>query len=73
MYNVSWESAHTLTVGIILIPYSLKFSRLKNFAVFAGCTLTTKILSRKKFSTGIRIHALKFVGVAICPHANYCW
>ena len=33
------------------LPYSLKFSRLKIFAVFAGCILTTKILSREKFST----------------------
>ena len=42
------------------LPYSLKFSRLKIFAVFAGCTLTTKILSREIFSTCIRIrtHAL---------------
>ena len=41
------------------LPYSLKFSRLKNFAV---CTLTTKILSREIFSTSssirVRTHAL---------------
>ena len=43
------------------IPYSLKFSRLKNFAVFAGCTFTTKILSREKFSTGIRTYACAII------------
>ena len=36
----------------------LQFSRLKIFAVFAGCILTTKILSHEKFSTGIRTHVL---------------
>ena len=30
------------------VPYSLKFSRFKNFAVFAGCTLTTKIFFPRK-------------------------
>ena len=38
---------------LIVLPYSLKFSRLKIFVVFAGCTLTTKILSREKFNTSI--------------------
>ena len=47
------------------IPYSLKFSRLKNFAVFAGYGDTTKILSREIFT-----HAKRFMGVAICPCAS---
>ena len=41
------------------IPYSLKFSRLKIFAVFAGYGDTTKILSREIFT-----HAKRFMGVA---------
>ena len=33
-----------------IVPYSLKFSRLKNFAVFADYGCTTKILSREIFT-----------------------
>ena len=54
-------SAVSTYAAASVIPYSLKFSRLKNFAVFAGCTLTTKILSREKFSTGIRTYACAII------------
>ena len=46
------------------MPYSLKFSRLKIFAVFAGCTLTTKILSHEKFS----IYWYTYACAIICGH-----
>ena len=39
-----------------MIPYSLKFSRLKIFAVFAGYDCTTKILSREFFT-----HECKYI------------
>ena len=50
------------------IPYSLKFSRLKIFAVFADYGYTMKILSREIF-TYIYVHtsAIPFVGVTILP------
>ena len=51
------------------IPYSLKFSRLKIFAVFAGYRQTTKILSREKFITCcIRTYAL--TGLTL-DHENF--
>ena len=63
--NVMNASVPDVTVKFFLdlkcngeIPYSLQFSRLKFFAIFAGCTLTTKILSHEKFSTDIRTQAL---------------
>ena len=51
---------HTFVHDImIVIPYSLKFSRLKNFTVFAGYTYTTIMLSPETFSTCcIRTYAL---------------
>ena len=44
-----------------LVPYSLKFSKLKLFAVFAGYDSTTKILSREFFTLAYNT----FMGVAI--------
>ena len=47
---------------------SLKFSRLKIFAVFAGCTLTTKILSRENFS--IILYWYTYACAIICGHGH---
>ena len=45
------------------VPYSLKFSKFRGFR---RLYLTTKILSREKFSTCICMHALyTWVGVAL--------
>ena len=56
------------------IPYSLKFSKFKIFAVFAGCTLTTKILSREKVITCMYTYtcAISFVRGLLSARANYC-
>ena len=45
--------------------YRIAFSRLKIFAVFVGYGDTTKNLSREIFT-----HAIRFMGVAICPCAR---
>ena len=58
------SSLHAPICPTAPIPYSLKFSRLKIFAVFAGYDYTTKNLSREFFN----MHACStFMGVAICP------
>ena len=41
-----FDSGH-VSPTYLYIPYSLKYSKLKKFTVFVGCTLCTKILFRK--------------------------
>ena len=55
---LQYSSCDSLVCLFYYCIYSLKFSRFKNFAVFVGCTVTTKILSHERFSTCIRTHAL---------------
>ena len=52
-----------MVCDVIVLPYSLKFSWLKNFAVFVGYILTKKILSREIFSTCI-IYVYIYVSLA---------
>ena len=46
------------------IPYSLKFSRLKHFAVFAGYRYTTKILSAKNLVLVVYVR-MHFTGLTL--------